>query len=107
MPSLRAPIAPVAEPAQAGDVVVMSGYGCFAPGRTRIGQARAHPIAGVDAHAVYGCACKGDSGGPVYNIRGGVVGVMTHTDGLSTTWITDTAVLPYLRALLEVLRARG
>jgi hypothetical protein len=87
-----------------GDSVSFSGYGCARDGRTRRALARPAEIPGVHANRYTGCACRGDSGGPVFDRHGAVVGVMTHTNLIDRTWVTEVTVLPHLRALLVLAK---
>ena len=98
-----APHARIGWPADPGAVLVFSGFGCDPAGRTRIASAKAHDMPGLMAHGSYGCACHGDSGGPVYSVAGEVIGVMTHSNVSDSVIITDSDVIPHLRAAMAVL----
>lgn len=103
---VRTPVipAPVGAPSDVG-LVELAGYGCDKAGRVRQAMTRPRDFPFAHARPVTGCACKGDSGGPVYDVYGSVVGVMTHTDSVSRTYMTDVTVLPFLRDLMRALLA--
>lgn len=96
-------MADVGEPPAPGASVTFSGYGCDKAGRTRRAVTRPNEIFGVSARRYTGCACPGDSGGPVF-YDGAVIGIMTHTNQVDRTWVTETSVVPYLRGLLAWLK---
>jgi hypothetical protein len=81
---------PAQEPPGLGDLIWTAGYGCL-KAQIMVSPGSWAGIPGErETFQIMGTACAGDSGGPVWNARGDLIGVMSakHRTNLPLAWVT-------------------